>query len=117
MGLQQWLAEEEERMKPEFLKERPKYYYYYEWMKQRVCATHPALPQPVMDKLLTMPANDLDLILQHKAGTTWKVICTSYVVYMSLMCSLMCCLAVVIRWFRESSEGHSPFVTTPMLQV
>lgn len=72
-GLQQWLAEEEERKKPEFLKQRPKYYYYYEWMKQRLCATHPALPERVMDKLLTMPANDLDLILQHKEGTKWKV--------------------------------------------
>ncbi|KAL3161267.1 hypothetical protein ABBQ38_009628 [Trebouxia sp. C0009 RCD-2024] len=73
LGLQHWLAEEEERKKPEFLKQRPKYYYYYEWMKQRIHATHPALPEPVMDKLLTMPANDLDLILQHKEGTTWKV--------------------------------------------
>lgn len=74
-GLQQWLADEEECKKPEFLKQRPKYYYYYEWMKERVSATHPALPEPVMDKLLAMPANDLDLILQHKEGTDWKVSC------------------------------------------
>lgn len=73
LGLQHWLAEEEERKKPEFLKQRPKYYYYYEWMKQRIHATHPVLPEPVVDKLLTMPANDLDLILQHKEGTAWKV--------------------------------------------
>ena len=71
-GLQRWLAEEEERKKPEFLKQRPKYYYYYEWMKERICAQHPALPEPVMDKLLTMPAGDLDLILQHQKSTTWK---------------------------------------------
>ena len=77
-GLQQWLADEEERKKPEFLKLRPKYYYYYEWMKERICATHPALPEPVMDKLLTMPANDLDLILQHKEATDWKVSCHLY---------------------------------------
>lgn len=92
VGLQQWLAEDEERKKPEFLKQRPKYYYYYEWMKQRVCATHPALPQPVLDKLLTMPANDLDLILQHREGTTWKVICTSCVACILLVC----CLAALV---------------------
>lgn len=42
-------------------------------MKERICETHPALPEPVMDKLLTMPAGDLDLILQHTKATTWKV--------------------------------------------
>ena len=42
-------------------------------MKERITAAHPALPEPVMDKLLTMPAGDLDLILQHPKATTWKV--------------------------------------------
>ena len=42
-------------------------------MKERICETHPALPDLVMDKLLTMPAGDLDLILQHPQATTWKV--------------------------------------------
>ena len=88
MGLQQWLAEEEERKKPEFLKQRPKYYYYYEWMKQRISATHPALPEPVMDKLLTMAANDLDLILQHKEGTSWKVICAHCFACVPVLCCL-----------------------------
>ncbi|KAA6421689.1 MAG: hypothetical protein FRX49_08300 [Trebouxia sp. A1-2] len=72
-GLKQWLADEAEQKKPEFLKQRPKYFYYYEWMKERICETHPALPELVMDKLLTMPAGDLDLILQHPQATTWKV--------------------------------------------
>ena len=71
--MQEYLAEEEERKKPEYLKQRPKYFYYYEWMKERISADHPALPEPVMDKLLTMPAGDLDLILQHKQATNWKV--------------------------------------------
>ncbi len=71
--MKQWLADEVEQKKPEFLKQRPKYFYYYEWMKERICETHPALPELVMDKLLTMPAGDLDLILQHPQATTWKV--------------------------------------------
>ncbi len=71
--MQQWLAAEEERKKPEFLKQRPKYFYYYEWMKERISTNYPALPESVMDKLLTMPAGDLDLILQHPKATTWKV--------------------------------------------
>ena len=58
-GLKQWLADEAEQKKPEFLKQRPKYFYYYEWMKERICETYPALPEQVMDKLLTMPAGDL----------------------------------------------------------
>lgn len=72
-GLQQWLASEAERLKPEFLKQRPKYYYYYEWMTERICGQYPALPEPILDKLLTMPAGDLDLILQHARSTSWKV--------------------------------------------
>ncbi len=71
--MKQWLADEAEQKKPEFLKQRPKYFYYYEWMKERICESHPALPELVMDKLLTMPAGDLDLILQHPQATTWKV--------------------------------------------
>ena len=71
--MQEYLAEEEERKKPEYLKQRPKYFHYYEWMKERISANHPALPEPVMDKLLTMPAGDLDLILQHTQATDWKV--------------------------------------------
>ena len=106
MGLQQWLAEEEERKKPEFLKQRPKYHYYYEWMKQRICATHPALPEPVMDKLLTMPANDLDLILQHKEGTTWKVICTNCVACTPVACYVADLVKFKLTAHRFAANSH-----------
>lgn len=72
-GLLAWQAEQKERAKPEYLKQRPKYYYYYEWMRGRICDRHPALPEPVMDKLLTMDAGDLDLILQYSSATDNKV--------------------------------------------
>ncbi|KAK9830094.1 hypothetical protein WJX72_009753 [[Myrmecia] bisecta] len=67
-----WLAAEKERNTPEFLKQRPKYYYYFEWMKERINAHCPGLPAPVMDKLLTMDAGELDLILTHKRAIQEK---------------------------------------------
>lgn len=63
--LQTVLKMEKERDVPPFLKPKPKYYYYYEWMRKRIEARHPELPAPVMDKLLTMDANELDLLLQY----------------------------------------------------
>jgi tetratricopeptide (TPR) repeat protein len=62
------LKMEKERDMPPFLKPKPKYYYYYEWMRKRIEARHPQLPSPVMDKLLTMDANELDLLLQYPAA-------------------------------------------------
>jgi hypothetical protein len=59
---------EKERDLPPFLNPKPKYYYYYEWMRRRIEARHPHLPAPVMDKLLTMDANELDLLLQYPAA-------------------------------------------------
>ena len=35
-GLEAFLAGEREAAKPEFLRQRPKYYYYNEWMKTRI---------------------------------------------------------------------------------
>ena len=35
-GLEAHLAAEAEASKPEYLRQRPKYYYYYEWMKKRI---------------------------------------------------------------------------------
>jgi len=93
------LADEAEQKKPEFLKQRPKYFYYYEWMKERICETYPALPELVMDKLLTMPAGDLDLILQHPQATTWKVrfhrqpiplVCQAEFRHLASQCSCAC---------------------------
>ena len=37
-GLEAHLAGEREAAKPEFLRQRPKYYYYNEWMKKRIAA-------------------------------------------------------------------------------
>lgn len=51
-GLEAWLAAEAERRVPEYKKRWPKYYYYYEWMRERVAAACGELPAPVIDKLL-----------------------------------------------------------------
>lgn len=37
-GLEAHLAGEAEAAKPEYLRQRPKYYYYFEWMKKRILA-------------------------------------------------------------------------------
>ena len=37
-GLEAHLAAEREAAKPEFLRQRPKYFYFYEWMKKRIGA-------------------------------------------------------------------------------
>ncbi len=72
-GLSRQLAVEKEEAKPEFLKKRPKYYYYYRWMKERITEHCQELPAPVMDKLLTMDAGELDLLLQHETAIKSKV--------------------------------------------
>lgn len=93
---------------PEVLRQRPKYYYYYEWMKKRIAEQvrpgqglglwrsqpvgagkhdrpshppwppfpleqYPALPEAVMDKLLTVEAGELDLVLQYPQATQQMV--------------------------------------------
>ena len=50
---------------PEYIRPRPKYYHLFEWMRERVEATCPGLPEPVMDKLLAMDADELDLLLKY----------------------------------------------------
>lgn len=64
-GLKRMIDIEQERLQPEFKKQRPKYYYYYEWMKKRIHERHPAISVGVMDKLLTLDATELDLVLQY----------------------------------------------------
>lgn len=64
-GLQKMMEAERERMQPEFLRKRPKYYYYYEWMKKRIRDRHPEVAEGVMDKLLSLDAGELDLLLQY----------------------------------------------------
>ncbi|PSC70912.1 Tetratricopeptide repeat [Micractinium conductrix] len=72
-GLEAHLAAEKEQATPEYRRNRPKYYYYYEWMKKRIGAQYPALPEPVMDKLLALEANELDMVLQYPAATRMTV--------------------------------------------
>lgn len=38
MGLEAHLTAEAEAAKPEYLRQRPKFYYYYEWCKKRIHA-------------------------------------------------------------------------------
>ena len=52
-GLEAWLAAEAERRVPDYKKAWPKYYYYYEWMRERIAAACGELPAPVLDKMLT----------------------------------------------------------------
>lgn len=73
-ALQALLAGEAEEAKPEFLKDRPKYHYYNQWMRQRLAAAAPlALPEPVILKLLEMDAGELDLLLQYPSAATSQV--------------------------------------------
>ena len=72
-ALKHRLAAEAEQAKPEFLKQRPKYYYYYRWMKERITEHCAQLPASVMDKLLTIDAGELDLLLQHESAIKAKV--------------------------------------------
>jgi len=50
---------------PEYMRPKPKYFYYYEWMKDRIKEYYPELPQCVLDKLLSLDGAELDLLLQH----------------------------------------------------
>ena len=68
-----WLEEEKERNLPEFLRKRPKYYYYYEWMKKRIAEFYPVLPDPVLDKLLDLDADELDMLLQYPEAIRGQV--------------------------------------------
>ncbi|CAL8471500.1 g11042 [Coccomyxa elongata] len=71
-GLESWLAAEKERALPEFKRKRPKYYYYYEWMKERIGTHCGVLPAPVLDKLLNIEAGELDTLLTYPAGVQAK---------------------------------------------
>jgi hypothetical protein len=50
-GFVEYLEEEKWKNAPEALRPRPKYYYYFEWMKDRIFEHYPELPEPVMDKV------------------------------------------------------------------
>ena len=72
-ALDEWLEEEKERNMPEFKKRRPKYYYYFEWMKERISQHCGELPAPVLDKLLNIEAGELDTLLNYPKGIQAKV--------------------------------------------
>jgi len=64
--LEALLAHDAEEATPEFLRQRPKYYYYNLWMRERIvehCGGE--LPEPVVLKMLDMEAGELDLILNY----------------------------------------------------
>lgn len=72
-GLEQCLEEEAERNKPEFMKARPKYYYYYEWMSERISEHCGSLPPCIVAKLLAMDATELDLLLTYPKAIKQQV--------------------------------------------
>ena len=60
-----WLEADKWRHAPEYVRPRPKYYYFYEMMREKIEVHYPSLPSPVMDKLLATDADELDLLLQY----------------------------------------------------
>ena len=72
-ALEALLQKEADDALPEFLKPRPKYFYYYKWMRQRVLQHCGELPGPVMDKLLTLDATELDMLLTYPSGIKQQV--------------------------------------------
>ena len=72
--LESLLAHEAEEATPEFLRQRPKYYYYNQWMRDRI-AEHCGcdLPEPVIVKMLDMEAGELDLILTYPTAAQQQV--------------------------------------------
>ena len=85
------LARLAEEALPEFKRKRPKYYYYFEWMRQRIEESCGQLPAPVMDKLLTHDATELDLLCTHPAGIQRQA-CTSCCPSLCLCLCLHHCL-------------------------
>ncbi len=103
------LKMEKERDLPPFLKPKPKYYYYYEWMRKRIEARHPQLAAPVMDKLLTMDANELDLLLQYPAAIDGTVNALEMVLEKKGEEALMTWTVTLLNWeqkkeFEESEQ-------------
>ena len=55
------------------MRPRSKYYYFYEWMRERISDHFPHLPEPIMDKLLAMDAGELDLLLRYPKAIRGQV--------------------------------------------
>ena len=56
------------RTAPEYVRPRSKYYYFYEWMRERI--SFPALPEPIMDK---SSGRELDLLLRYPKAIRGQV--------------------------------------------
>ena len=69
----EWLEKEKWANAPEYVRPRSKYYYFYEWMRERITDHFPALPEPIMDKLLAMDAGELDLLLRYPKAIRGQV--------------------------------------------
>ena len=52
---------------------RPKYYYYYKWMRERVTQHCGALPPPVLEKVVRIDATELDMLLTYPSGIRQQV--------------------------------------------
>ena len=74
-GLRAHLACVAEEALPEFKRKRPKYHYYFEWMRKRIEESCGQLPDPVMDKLLTHDATELDMLCTYPAGIQRQACC------------------------------------------
>ena len=72
-ALEALLAREAEEARPEFLRQREKYHYYYEWMRGRLAQHCPGLPEPVVKKALGVDADELNMILDYPAAIRKKV--------------------------------------------
>lgn len=73
IALQALLRKEEEEALPEFKRVRPKYYYYYNWMRERVATAVGQLPPPVVEKLIRIDATELDMLLTYPTGIQQQV--------------------------------------------
>ena len=69
----EWFEKDKVANLPEYVRPRPKYYYFYEWMRERIEEHYPNLPEPVMDKLLATDAGELDLLLQYPRAIKGQV--------------------------------------------
>lgn len=72
-ALQELLKREEEEALPEFKRVRPKYHYYYNWMRERVAHSCGQLPPPIMEKLIRIDATELDMLLTYPNGIQQQV--------------------------------------------
>ena len=73
-ALEKLLAWEAEDALPEFKRARPKYYHYFNWMRERVCQSCGQLPPPVVEKLIRIDATELDMLLTYPKGITQQVL-------------------------------------------